>query len=87
MIYRYTCESCKRTFDQNLAMGNASAPLNNPCPNCGKSGYIYRDYSSVSLSYDLVDVRTRCKRAVGSDFGELLKRIHKGAGRNSTMQI
>jgi putative FmdB family regulatory protein len=87
MIYQFKCEKCNEVFEENLPMNDNNKPLSEPCPLCNKEGGVYRDFSSVSLSYDMLDVQTRARNAAGSDFGDLMKSIHKHAGRDSKIDI
>jgi rubredoxin len=83
MIYQYKCHSCEYIFTKNLPMDKSKTPLSEPCPRCENLNNVYRDYSSVNLSYDMMDVHTRAKNVAGSDWKEVLKKIDKTAGRNS----
>ena len=89
MKYSYSCEICKFSFEREFPMGGdeKKRPLKEPCPRCKKKGSVIRDFSSVSLTYDTLDVRTRAKRVGGEAFTEVMKNIHKKVGRHSKIQI
>lgn len=82
MIYSYVCTNCGFKFDKNFPMNGdeKKQPLKEACPKCKSINTIIRDYSSVSLTYDTMDVRTRARKVAGVGFDEMINNIHKSAG-------
>jgi hypothetical protein len=68
-------------------MADAKVPLSEPCPECNESDCVYRDYSSVSLTYDILDVQTRAAKVGGSGFTDVMKAIKKGAGKGNNIRV
>lgn len=87
MIYQFNCENCNDAFTVDVPMDDRNKPIDDPCPLCEKSGGIYRDWSSTSITYDTMDVQTRARKVAGSDFSEMMSRIHKNAGPQSRMDV
>lgn len=87
MIYQYYCEKCEEVFTRDLKLDDRNTPLALPCPHCNATNTVKRDFSTVSLTYDTMDVQTRARKVAGEGFTEVMKRIHKGAGKHSKMQI
>ena len=87
MQYQFNCDACNKAFSVDLPLSENAAPCKKPCPLCKVKGEVYRDYSTISITYDTVDVNTRARQVAGSDFTDLMKQIDKGAGENSTMNV
>lgn len=87
MKYQYNCEHCQGCFIKNLSIDERDLPLKQDCPLCGAKQTIYRDFASVSLTYDTVDVHTRAKKVGGEAYTRVMERIHKGAGKHSQIKI
>lgn len=87
MIYQYYCEKCEEAFTRDLKVDDRNVPLKMPCPHCNAANSVCRDFSGTSITYDTVDVQTRARRVAGTDFTDLMKHIHKGAGKNSKMHV
>lgn len=89
MIYGFKCDKCGQTFTKNFSMNDSEdrkKVLQQPCPNCGEKGHVRRDYSSITLTYDILDVRTRARKVAGVGFDEMINNIHKSAGSLSKIQ-
>ena len=89
MRYGYQCTICNHSFEKEYPMTSdeKNQPLKEKCPHCKKKGGVIRDFSSVSLTYDTLDVITRAKRVGGSAFTEVMQNIKKKAGAGNTVQI
>jgi putative FmdB family regulatory protein len=87
MKYQYKCDECKGSFEKNLPIDDRDIPIKDSCPLCGKVDSVYRDFGSVSLTYDTVDVHTRAKKVGGEAYTRVMERIHKGAGKYSAIKI
>jgi len=84
MTYSYYCQYCKKSFDLNLSIEKRNDPLKEECPCCGTKGTVTRSFENSGILYDgIKSVHTRAREAAGSDWKDVLKRIHKGAGQRS----
>jgi len=86
MIYEYRCGECGVKFTEVLPIAQRVVPTLAPCP-CCSARRVYRDYTSTSITFAPGDVRTQAKKVAGQDFGEVMSRIHKHAGKFSTMDV
>lgn len=87
MIYEFNCEHCNGNFEVSLPMADCKKPLSEPCPLCNKSGKIFRVFEPVSFQNEMIG--TIQKKAgltsSSSEWGSVMKKIHKAAGSQSTM--
>jgi hypothetical protein len=58
-------------------------PLSSPCPKCGVEGQIKRIPTAVRVSYQ--GFQSPITRA-GGEWNDVLKSIHKNAGKKSTIE-
>ena len=84
MTYDYHCKECDHSFEKCLLSDERNAPLADPCPSCGQNGTLERLIAQPIVSSLGKPVSVR--RQAGNAFNDLLKKIHKGAGRKSTIE-
>jgi len=80
MNYVYDCENCNESFELELPSKDNKKPLSEPCPICGKSGEIYRNFSGINFGGE-----SDVQKKAGTGFNDILKDINKKAGSQSTM--
>lgn len=83
MTYDYKCESCEKTWEENLTIATRNAPCEKPCPHCGSEKCVIKLVSPTRMSYD--GAVSNIRRA-GSGWNDMLKTIKKNAGRQSTIE-
>jgi putative FmdB family regulatory protein len=81
MIYPYKCHSCNHEFELSTTIAKRDVPLGEPCEKCG--GKLYRPVGAPGISS--MGAMTAERRA-GDGWQDVLKKIKKGAGRQSTIQ-
>jgi putative FmdB family regulatory protein len=87
MTYTYYCQFCGHNFDRNLSIENRNRPLIENCPHCNSKDTVTRSFETGGILYDgIKSIQTRAREAAGSDFNDVLKRIHKGAGQKSQIE-
>ena len=84
MTYDYHCKECDHTFERCLLSDERNAPLAEACPSCAKHGTLERLVAQPIVSS--LGKPTSIRRQAGGDFNDLLKKIHKGAGRKSKIE-
>lgn len=84
MTYSYQCKSCDHQFDKRLLMDNRDDPLDEPCPNCKKTGEVVRCFNTLFISYE--GGKTIAQRA-GSGWNDVLTKVNDGAGRKSKIEV
>ena len=87
MIYTFECEECEKQFDVNLPMAECKKPLSEPCPLCDVEGKVFRVFEAATHGYDMVNTKEKKAGLSGSnsEWGSVMKRIHKQAGSGSQM--
>ena len=79
MTYNYRCSSCDHDFEKNISIEERDSPSNKPCPSCKKKS-VERVFKAPSISYE--GAKSDIRRA-GSGWNDVLKRVHKYAGKRS----
>lgn len=88
MTYTYHCQFCKHDFELNLLIEDRNRPLRDPCPKCKSTDTVTRSFENAGILYDgIKSLATRAREGAGSDFNDVLKRIHKGAGKRSQIEV
>ena len=68
--YDYSCAKCAHTFESFQKIDERDAPVQQPCPQCGKRG-VSRGVSAPVMGVDAA-------MGSGSDFKELTRRMSAG---------
>ena len=83
MTYEFKCEACEERWEERLPVNDRDKPLTVPCPKCNKEGCVKRCASAGTVTYaGFISPITRA----GGEWNDVLKSIHKGAGKNSTIE-
>ena len=45
-LFEYRCDKCKHQFEKVLKADDNKKPLSEPCPQCGRDGYVHRVYTT-----------------------------------------
>lgn len=83
MTYAYNCVSCECQWEARLPMDSRDQPLDEACPHCNLIGNVRRVVSAPGISYD--GNKTILQRA-GSGWNDVLNKVKKASGRNTTIQ-
>ena len=81
-LYEYQCKECGHSFEEIVPYSDREKPTQQECPSCKKIGAIARAMSALNISYQ--GGKTVMQRA-GNTWNELLRKIHKGAGKGSNV--
>ena len=76
--YQFKCTECQSIVDKILSISERDKPLSTPCTECG--GQLSKVVGSPKI---VSGVRTTDKRPDG--WRDVLKNIHKKAGKKSTV--
>jgi putative FmdB family regulatory protein len=82
MTYNYKCGACNKSFDLDVIIVQRDMAKQKPCPLCNASGKIERVIQSPAISFE--GSKTTIRRA-GSGWNDVLKKIDRYAGKNSTV--
>lgn len=74
--YDYKCKSCGDTFERILKIADRETPTSDPCKECG--GEI-----GMIVGVPMVVGSIKDPSSAPAGFREVLKNIHKGAGKES----
>lgn len=80
-LYDYHCSACETQFEQYQKMADNKVPEGQPCPCCNSVGTVQQSVNAINIS---ANVKTN--PVVPGDFKDLLKSIHKGAGKYSKIE-
>jgi len=70
--YDYKCSRCDHSFELFQSISNRDTPCSHPCPHCGVSESIQRDWiGSPAAAVDM-------NLTPGADFKEVMKKVSKG---------
>jgi len=83
MTYDYKCTSCEKEWEENLTIATRNAPCDKPCPHCKQEKTVIKLVSPTRMSYEGA---VSMQRRAGSGWNDLLGKIKKGAGRQSTIE-
>lgn len=78
--YDYVCKSCKNSFERILKIADREFPTSEPCSECG--GEIVMSISAPTLVSGV-----RGPQSAPNGFKDVLKNIHKGAGKESKIDV
>lgn len=78
--YDYKCKSCGNTFERILKIANREDPMSEPCVECGG------EITNV-IGVPTVVGSIKSPSSAPSGFRDVLKSIHKGAGKESKIDV
>lgn len=79
-VYAYKCQDCEFIEEKKMRMSELDIPKTEPCPECGSE----TNRTTVLGTPKVVSgVSVSDKRPDG--WRDVLKKVHKGAGRTSTV--
>lgn len=70
--YDFRCTDCKVWWEEQLLVAERENPLSEPCPGCGKTGFLERFLSSAPIWK-----REGVEGKVPNAFKDILKKIKK----------
>ncbi|AIX13057.1 transcriptional regulator [Erwinia phage vB_EamM-Bue1] len=74
--YDYRCKSCSHTFERRMKIADREAPASDPCKECG--GEV-----QLAVGVPMIVGSVKGPESAPAGFREVLKHIHKGAGKES----
>jgi hypothetical protein len=82
MNYEYLCKTCNKKWEESRSIDTRDEPTLQSC-SCGKNGTIVRILNALSINYS--GFKSPIRRA-GSNWNDLLKKIKKGSGKDTTIE-
>jgi putative FmdB family regulatory protein len=74
--YGFTCNGCKKNWDEFLSIKDRDNPTNNICPYC-KEQKVVRDWTNTDLSI-ASDTTLTPNKATGGRWNELMSKMKSG---------
>tara|TARA_Y100001963_G_scaffold29596_1_gene40261 strand:- start:249 stop:515 length:267 start_codon:yes stop_codon:yes gene_type:complete len=76
-LYDYECQECEYQFEEFKTIAKMDVPLNEPCPECNKSGSMKRIIGSTQVADPTLLESTKGRVKTTSEFREVMTRIKK----------